>query len=179
MGRGAVIAWLNANAGAIQGIASGVTVIVTVVLVGVTWWYAALTKRIARAAERQLEFLAHPRETKRNRLRFVVDELRGTMPAQIPEDDENLDRLMEFYTARERLILARIEELGQLAAEFGDEIAAKASVAHRALTNLREYTELRGMLKQLQNRFRQDMTTAIEVLDAIAARLLAGTGERT
>jgi len=46
--------WLNQNAGAVQAMSAVVTVFLTIVLVGVTCWYAALTRRMAFTMERQL-----------------------------------------------------------------------------------------------------------------------------
>ena len=43
-----IIDWLNTNSGAVQAIA-------IVVLVGVTWWYAKQTKRIAEATNQQVK----------------------------------------------------------------------------------------------------------------------------
>ncbi len=48
------MAWLNQNAGAVQAIMATMIGVLTIALVGVTWWYARLTRRLADAVERQL-----------------------------------------------------------------------------------------------------------------------------
>jgi len=47
--------WLNANAGAIQGISAALAVILTLALVVVTCWYVRLTNQLAANAQRQFE----------------------------------------------------------------------------------------------------------------------------
>lgn len=46
--------WLNENAAGVQAITAIVIVALTLALVGVTWWYAKLTKRMARTLRKQL-----------------------------------------------------------------------------------------------------------------------------
>jgi hypothetical protein len=46
--------WMNQNAGAVQAITAIVIVGLTAVLIGVTWSYATLTRRMALTMERQL-----------------------------------------------------------------------------------------------------------------------------
>ena len=47
--------WFNANAGAFQAISSIVIAILTIALIGATFWYAWLTRRMLRVQEQQLE----------------------------------------------------------------------------------------------------------------------------
>ncbi len=46
--------WLNENAAGVQAITAIVIVVLTFALVGVTWWYAALTKSMALTLREQL-----------------------------------------------------------------------------------------------------------------------------
>jgi hypothetical protein len=46
--------WLNQYAGAVQAIMAVIIGVLTAVLIGVTCWYAVLTRRMARTMERQL-----------------------------------------------------------------------------------------------------------------------------
>ena len=46
--------WLNENAAGLQAITAIVIVVLTFVLVGVTWWYAKLTKSMAQTLREQL-----------------------------------------------------------------------------------------------------------------------------
>jgi hypothetical protein len=46
--------WLNENAAGVQAITAIVIVLLTAVLVGVTWWYATLTKSMALTLREQL-----------------------------------------------------------------------------------------------------------------------------
>ncbi len=52
--------WFNQNAGAVQAISAAVTVILTFTLIGVTCWYAALTRRMVLTMERQLAASVQP-----------------------------------------------------------------------------------------------------------------------
>jgi hypothetical protein len=52
--------WLNQNAGAVQAIMAIVICVLTAVLIGVTWWYAKLTRRMAFTLEQQLAASFHP-----------------------------------------------------------------------------------------------------------------------
>jgi len=42
-----MMTWLNQNAGAVQAIMAIVISVLTAVLIGITWWYATLTRRMA------------------------------------------------------------------------------------------------------------------------------------
>ena len=46
--------WLNRNAGGLQAITAMIIAIFTLVLIGVTWWYAYLTKKMAATLREQL-----------------------------------------------------------------------------------------------------------------------------
>lgn len=46
--------WMNENAGAVQAVAAMIVAGLTAVLIGVTCWYATLTRRMALSMERQL-----------------------------------------------------------------------------------------------------------------------------
>jgi hypothetical protein len=52
--------WLNQNAGAVQAIMAIILGVLTPVLIGVTWWYAKLTRRMVLAQEQQLAASFHP-----------------------------------------------------------------------------------------------------------------------
>src|SRR4051812_22156911 len=45
--------WLNQNSGAVQGISSALTALVTIVLILVTWRYVRLTERLSQTAQDQ------------------------------------------------------------------------------------------------------------------------------
>jgi hypothetical protein len=53
--------WLDAHAGAVQAVAAGVTVLVTIVLAGITIYYAVQTRRQVTAAKGQLQELRDAR----------------------------------------------------------------------------------------------------------------------
>lgn len=48
-----MLSWLNANAGAVQGIATVVLVLITGVYVAITFWYARLSKHALQESRRQ------------------------------------------------------------------------------------------------------------------------------
>jgi hypothetical protein len=52
--------WLNQNAGAVQAVMAVIIVVLTAALVGVTCWYAGLTRRMALTMEQQLAASFHP-----------------------------------------------------------------------------------------------------------------------
>src|SRR5712691_4548950 len=52
--------WTGQNSAAIQALSSVVTVFLTALLAGVTYWYVHLTNRLARTAQIQLESLLQP-----------------------------------------------------------------------------------------------------------------------
>jgi hypothetical protein len=52
--------WLNQNAGAVQAVMAIIIGVLTAVLIGVTWWYAKLTRRMALTLEQQLAASFHP-----------------------------------------------------------------------------------------------------------------------
>ena len=52
--------WMNQNAGAVQAVMAIVIGVLTGVLIGVTWWYARLTRRMALTLEQQLAASFHP-----------------------------------------------------------------------------------------------------------------------
>ena len=47
--------WLNQNAGAVQAISAAITLILTAVLVGTTFWYTQTTRQALRLAQNQFE----------------------------------------------------------------------------------------------------------------------------
>jgi hypothetical protein len=52
--------WMNHNSGAVQAIMAIIIGVLTTVLIGVTWWYASLTRRMAHTLEQQLAASFHP-----------------------------------------------------------------------------------------------------------------------
>ena len=52
--------WLNQNAGGVQAIMAIIIGVLTAVLIGVTWWYAKLTRGMALTLEQQLAASFHP-----------------------------------------------------------------------------------------------------------------------
>ena len=46
--------WLDQNAGAIQALTAVAITLLTAVLIGVTWWYANLTRQMAKTMEQQM-----------------------------------------------------------------------------------------------------------------------------
>jgi hypothetical protein len=52
--------WLNQNAGAVQAVMAIIIGVLTAVLIGVTWWFARLTRRMALTLEQQLAASFHP-----------------------------------------------------------------------------------------------------------------------
>lgn len=50
-----MLQWLNVNAGAVQGVSAVVTVILTALLIVVTWRYVRLTNKLARSAQDQFD----------------------------------------------------------------------------------------------------------------------------
>jgi len=106
------MAWLNANAGAIQAISSVFGIVVTTVLVIITARYVGLTKTLAEAANAQSKARSAELEARRQELKSMVSLLSSALesvPAASPRADT--DRKMRNATSTDDFDFGRFRQL--------------------------------------------------------------------
>jgi type II secretory pathway pseudopilin PulG len=88
-----MIIWLNANAVAIEAVASVVTVLVSIILAAITWRYVRLTSKLADVAKLQVQLQYQLQDTKRIRLLGITTQLLSVLKS-LPSDqsDPEVDR---------------------------------------------------------------------------------------
>lgn len=119
---------LNANAGAIQALASLVTVLATVALVLVTWRYVRLTAALATAARQQVTVAEGAVLARQRELLALVKRLRtalGSLPAEIGDAEK-----IRHSTLWDSQDLANLE---RLSAELDRESGEHAALASNSM----------------------------------------------
>jgi hypothetical protein len=84
--------WLNRNAPAVQAFASVCSVVVTIVLLRITWQYVGLTQELARAAREQLRFQERAVMSEAAQLVTMVDVFLGNLK-RFPTAETDGDQL--------------------------------------------------------------------------------------
>lgn len=87
-----MLEWLNRNAPAVQAFASVCSVLVTIVLLRITWQYVGLTQELARAAREQLRFQERAVMSEAAQLVTLVDVFLGNMK-RFPTAENDSDQL--------------------------------------------------------------------------------------
>jgi len=131
--------FLNTNAPGIQAVSAIISAIVTVVLVGITWRYVVLTKKIADTAERQLQQLGREEAAKRRQLLTMIKMLRMHLKT-LPEEQSKGESMRKATLWDADDLIA----LQNLAAEVG---MAPGQIAAKTGTELRRLSELVTQVK--------------------------------
>ncbi len=166
--------FLNANAGAIQAMASLATSIVTLVLVFITWRYVRLTGRLAEAATAEMVFREEAGAEKWRELNAHTKLIRG-MLSGLPVTEQDADRRMRQVTSWEPADVMRLQ---RLAARLDRGAGERAAAVVAAMTWLGE------RVREVKNsdpeagydwaafpwsRWRKETETATRGLDDIAS----------
>ncbi len=108
-----MLAWLNQNAAAVQAMASIASVVVTIVLLGITWQYVGLTQELARAAREQLRFQQRTAASEAAQLITLIDVFLGTLK-RFPSSEHDAEQIRDVSLWKH----ADVSAFGSLAASI-------------------------------------------------------------
>ncbi len=166
--------FFNANAAAIQAMASIVTAAVTVALVVVTWRYVHLSARIAEAARAELLFHEEEEAEKWRELNAQTRLIRALL-STLPAEDRGADALARQAVSWDQADVARLQ---RLAARLDRSAGERAATVVTAMTWLAERVrEIKSADPESGYnwaefpwaRWTREIATARSGLDAIAA----------
>jgi hypothetical protein len=166
--------FLNANAGAIQALASMVTAAVTVALVVVTWRYVHLAQRMADVARQELVFHEEAEAEKWRELNAQTKLLRVLL-AGLPPATRRPDALARHAASWEASDVARLQRLAaRLDRTAGEQAASVVASMTWLSERLREIKDIDDSKRYdwdafPWDRWERELKTATHNLDAIAS----------